>query len=165
MDFKSINNKKIQGNKLRITEPVILFSDQVRIIERFQVTANEIGRPDLIADTIYGSGDFAEIILKYNNISNPFSINEGDILDIPDKGSAFKAWTTINKIGESEDELNAVRDQFINSKRLTVQDKGRLEYLKRKAALKSNGSKQILPPNILKQGDKNIDIDGDIITI
>ena len=44
-------------------------------------------------------------------------------------------------------------------------DKKRIEYLQKKASEKENGSKQILPPNILKEGDSNIRIDNDIITI
>ena len=59
----------------------------------------------------------------------------------------------------------SIRDQFVDSKRLTVKDKKRIEYLQKKADQKANGSKQILPPNLLKDGDKNIDITGDTIII
>ena len=53
----------------------------------------------------------------------------------------------------------------MDSKRLTVKDQNRIEYLKQKASQKLNGSKEILPPNILKDGEKNMDIEGGTITI
>jgi hypothetical protein len=40
-----------------------------------------------------------------------------------------------------------------------------IEHLKRKAAQKPNGAKQILPPNILKEGDINIKIGNGQIVI
>jgi hypothetical protein len=52
-----------------------------------------------------------------------------------------------------------------NSKRLTTKDKKRIEYLQKKADQKENGSSQILPPNLLKDGEKNLNIEGDIIII
>ena len=42
-------------------------------------------RPDLIAYAAYGSTENMELILKINGISNPFSIDENDIVIIPDK--------------------------------------------------------------------------------
>jgi hypothetical protein len=40
-------------------------------------------RPDLIAGAVYNNSLYAEYILKFNGISNPFSIKEGDIILIP----------------------------------------------------------------------------------
>ena len=37
-------------------------------------------RPDLISKSVYNDSAYAEIILKYNGISNPFSINQGDVI-------------------------------------------------------------------------------------
>ena len=61
----------------------------------------------------------------------------------------FIPFKTIN----NDDNKLSIRDQFINTKRLSVKDAKRIEYLKRKAALKVNGSKEILPPNIKGTGD------------
>ena len=77
----------------------------------------------------------------------------------------MKAWKRINEIGVEGDAEPSVKDQFMSTKRLTIKDQGRIEYLKKKAAQKENGSKQSLPPNVLKTGDKNLSIDNDIITI
>lgn len=42
-----------------------------------------VARPDLISLAIYGSDDYADIICKMNGISNPFELNEGDIIFCP----------------------------------------------------------------------------------
>lgn len=163
MNFKSIQNKKIKGDRLRITEPVVLFPKNTPVIAVHEVTSDEICRIDMISIKYFNIADYAELILKFNNISNPFSINEGDVLDIPARDIVFRAWKTIKEEGDEKED--SIKDQFVNSKRLTIKDAKRAEYLKKKAAQKENGSKQILPPNILKDGDKNIDINGDTIIL
>lgn len=42
-----------------------------------------VARPDLISLAIYGDDKYADIICKINGISNPFELNENDILFIP----------------------------------------------------------------------------------
>jgi len=163
MDFKSIDNKRIQGDKLRLTEPTVLFPEGTATIKEHEVTSDEICRIDMISRIYYNDDSFSENILKFNNISNPFSINEGDILRIPDKVTMVN-WQQVKNIGEESTE-KSIKDQFIDSKRLTIKDISRAEYLKKKASQKENGSKQILPPNILKDGDTNIDINGNTIII
>jgi len=165
MDFKILNNKQILGDKLRMTEPIIIFNDNTQIIATHTVTQDEIGRIDLIANAYYRDIDNAELILKYNSISNPFSINEGDVLLIPDDQFPLVKWKRVNPMASEEISELDIRDQFINSKRLTERDAKRVEYLKRKAAQKANGSSEIIPPNILKPGEKNIIIENGKINI
>ena len=45
-------------------------------------------RPDLISQSVYNNTIYAEFILKYNGISNPFSIDEGDMVLIPSLDTA-----------------------------------------------------------------------------
>lgn len=42
-----------------------------------------VARPDLISLAFYGTDKYADIICKVNGISNPFELNEDDLLDIP----------------------------------------------------------------------------------
>jgi hypothetical protein len=42
-----------------------------------------VGRPDLISLAFYGTDKYADLICKLNGISNPFEINENDLLSIP----------------------------------------------------------------------------------
>ncbi len=43
-----------------------------------------VARPDLISLAMYGDDTYADIICKVNGISNPFELNENDIIFIPD---------------------------------------------------------------------------------
>lgn len=165
MDFKSINNKEIVNDKLKMVEPVILFRDDVPIIATHTVTKFEVGRIDIIANIYYRNPSNAELLLKFNNISNPFSIKEGDEILIPDSDIPMKTWTKIKPIDSEADQIDSIRGQFMDSKRLSTKDAKRIEYLKKKAAQKKNGSKEILPPNILKPRETNIDITDNSITI
>ena len=47
------------------------------------VNKNYVARPDLISLAVYGDDKYADIICKINGISNPFEINEDDIIIVP----------------------------------------------------------------------------------
>ena len=49
------------------------------------IVVNEfyVARPDLISLAVYGDDKYADLICKYNGISNPFEINENDVIYIP----------------------------------------------------------------------------------
>lgn len=49
----------------------------------YRVPKDYVMRPDLISKVVYNNTLYAEMILKYNGISNPFSLNEGDYILIP----------------------------------------------------------------------------------
>lgn len=163
MEFKSINNKQILEDRLRMTEPSIIFNDDVLILAEHIVDVSEVGRVDLIADKHYRNTDYSEYILKYNNISNPFSISEGDVLIIPDYETSLKEWVRVNRIGDGDVAVDSIRAQFMDTKRLTQKDKTRVEYLKKKSLGKKNGSSEPLPTNILKPGESNTEIKNGII--
>lgn len=42
-----------------------------------------VARPDLISLAVYGSDEYADIICKLNGFSNPFELNENDIIFCP----------------------------------------------------------------------------------
>lgn len=52
--------------------------DDILMVNKYYVA-----RPDLISLAVYGDDKYADFICKYNGISNPFEMNEGDILYIP----------------------------------------------------------------------------------
>ena len=47
------------------------------------VNKHYIARPDLISLAVYGSDEYADLICKYNGISNPFELNENDVIILP----------------------------------------------------------------------------------
>lgn len=167
MEFFTLKLKKTVGEgineKIKFANPTLVFLKNNPVIAIHTVIEDEVGRIDLISAKYYNVTNNADYILKHNNISNPFSINVGDVLEIPDsKEGTFipKKIKVLNTTNEP-----SIRDQFVDTKRLPVKDANRVEYLKRKSALKPNGSKQNLPPNILKEGQVNINIGNGNITI
>lgn len=156
MNFSVFNNKKVLDNgEVRMIVPSILFADiENSTFENREVQADEVGRVDLISLREYGGDWYGDLILKFNNISNPFSFNEGDILKIPAKDTIMSHWKEVS----GTEATNNVKSQFIDSKRLTEKDAKRVEYLAKKAQGKANGSSQIIPPNIVKHGESNIKV-------
>ena len=58
-----------------------------------EVQPEYVARPDLISLAIYGSDDYADIICKVNGISNPFELNVGMMLLIPNFNSINTIFT------------------------------------------------------------------------
>ena len=165
MKFNTLERKQYSADNSKVifTMPTVVFSGNTDIMAVHTVTEDQVCRIDLISLKYYRDADYCDYILKWNGISNPFSISEGDILEIPLNKSVLLSVKPIKILGRSKQ--ISIRDQFVDTKRLPVKDAKRIEYLQRKAAQKANGSKQILPPNILKEGDSNITIGNGFITI
>lgn len=47
------------------------------------VNKEYVARPDLISLAVYETDEYADILCKINGISNPFELNENDIIIIP----------------------------------------------------------------------------------
>ncbi len=163
MDLTTLNNKRIENGKVIMTEPTVLFANGTGLIGSFTVDSEYAGRIDLIALQLYGTASKADYILKYNGISNPFSIEEGDVLLIPYHDVVLQSWK--NKPASKTEDGNIIRNKFLSTKRLTEQDQKRIEYLQRKASEYENGASEILPPNVLKTGKTNVVIKNGILTI
>lgn len=121
-----------------------------------RVSEEEQMRPDLLSVRMYGEQQFYEALLKYNGISNPFSIQRYDLLLVPPYKSLERMMVApkdIVDIGAQQKESN--EDKLLNPK--TVKDKKRLEALKDKV-------KEIVPPNVNTKGNQNVKVkDGKVI--
>ncbi len=49
----------------------------------YSVSKSHVARPDLISRIMYGTDIYGDFLCKVNGISNPFEINEGDIILVP----------------------------------------------------------------------------------
>lgn len=157
MDLRSLETKRIVDGKVIMTEPIMVFQDNVDVFAIHIVEADEVGRPDLIALTYYGEGGNLDLILKWNGISNPFSLNEGDVIEIPMYVTSFKKF-----VKPSRQTGQSAKDKFVSQRKMTKKDVKRLEFLQQKAANLPNGSREVLPPNRHKTGDTNTTIKNDI---
>jgi len=127
------------------------------------VKSNESMRPDLLSSNFFGNPYYYDVILKANGISNPFSINAGEIFFSPDLSDLI---SNLTPSGKQYQASQSVRNQYINPEkksltdvRLAIIDAQRLEAMKKKAetaAVKGN----LLPPNIANEGDREIVVKG-----
>lgn len=152
MDLNTFNNKSIVDNKIVMTEPTIVFKDGVDMIATHIVTEEEAGRPDTLANNFYRDYRRADLILKWNGISNPFGMYAGMEIEIPMLVSTFKKFIKPSRpSGESQ------KEKFIAQRRMTEKDVKRLEFIQQKAAKYNT---QALPPNMLKDGQQKTTIEG-----
>ena len=124
----------------------------------YRVPADYEMRPDLVAQSVYNNTIYAEYILKYNGISNPFSIDTGDIILIPSLDTAKQ---NTKKPGEDSEGSDSKRIRnsykYIDPTKAPKRD-GDLEKfdqrdLAKKEAQLTDGA---LPPNINPEGEKGI---------
>ena len=94
MFTNTIDKKKFvtdnNGNQL-VDLAASIFSKSAAGLNTYQtvkLTSHYQMRPDKVAFAEYGTDEYTEYILKYSGVSNPFSIDEDDVLFIPDPGQA-----------------------------------------------------------------------------
>lgn len=156
---------EVNGEKITdLTYPSIRYNYNPYIIGVVSVTEYLAMRPDLISRSAYGTTDFWDMIMKYNGISNPFSIGPNDRLLIP---SLDDMKDQIAPSGIQDKVADSVRKQYIDVSKKAKEDpklaeleKKRREAQKKKAEGIGVSSTNNLPPNIAEVGDSEIVIKG-----
>lgn len=159
MNTQVISTKRIVNDKIVMTEPTMVFVKNIRVVKYHIVSEDDAMRVDKISVQYYGDANGIDRILKWNGISNPFLIAPGMILEIPDLRGQTLKWM------KPDSKENPIRQQFLDAKRMNKQDKKRAEFLKNRSASKPNGSKENLPPNVIKSGETDVVIKGDAISL
>jgi hypothetical protein len=148
MELKSLLHKATDGIKLLLAQPTMMFNYYDRkedfIYKKHIVTADEAGRPDLITIDYMGAQSSIDIILKFNGISDPFSIAEGDELLIPFDGIAYFMLDRPSVVDD-----NMIKQLYMDTKRMPKKDAARMEVLKKKY-----NKEALLPPNVIPAGQK-----------
>jgi len=156
MEFKVFKSKKLNGdkNKLFLAQPTMMFKSlspsESYMIAKHIVKDDDVVRPDRVAVEHYGTTDGLDIILKFNGISDPFSLSPGETLWIPIDTIAYYKLESPKAF-----EDNPIKNQFIDTKRLSKTDQRRLEALKKKY-----NKETLLPPNVIPLGKKTYQFDG-----
>lgn len=157
MRLRSLITKTADAIKYHLTQPTMVFrnKDLITGVRQHIIREDEVTRPDLIALEYYGDDSKVDIILKWNGISDPFSLSPGDVIDIPPSDVAFAKLER-----PSSYEENPIKNQFLQGKRLSKKDDRRLEALKKKY-----NKETLLPPNVIAIGKKNykFDKEGNVI--
>lgn len=129
-----------------------------KIASYYLVTEESAMRPDLVARDMYVfEQSFIENMLKFNNISNPFTIAPGDILGIFDSYSMTKNTRNTSVSAKDRDQ---VRKQYITPDKKSQNDPKLLSFDKRNKEKKKPSTSTMMPPNFAAFGDKEIEIRG-----
>jgi len=125
----------------------------------YKVPREYVMRPDLVAKSVYNNSLYAEIILKYNGISNPFSLNEGDIILIPDLDSAKQKMKTPGAgsgEGGGGDRAAKIRNsyKYIDPRKRPTKDEETKKFDERQVVGSVDAG--ALPPNIATEGTQQV---------
>lgn len=110
-------------------------------------------RPDLIAAAVYNNSAYAEIILKFNGISNPFSIMEGDLILVPSLDSVQTVITTSSTTTLNSG-ANLIRNsyKYIDPTKMPKSDDSNFQNRQ----LVGGAKEGALPPNLTQDGETQI---------
>jgi hypothetical protein len=113
--------------------PVSFIYDVVKITEKY------VARPDLLSLDIYGDDSYVDIICKLNGIGNPFELNEGDTIILPNMGDIDnfiimpnaeslekETLKEISPKSKAKKEKRKPNDAIIGDKRFTIDTKKRV---------------------------------------
>jgi hypothetical protein len=163
MFVNSLDNKplfqKDDGEVIRdLTQSIFNFKPMSRMTYTpYKVPKNFEMRPDLISQSAYNNTVYAEYILKYNGISNPFTIAPNDIILIPSLSGAITQ-TSISTVSGEGLNSKIIRDsyKYIDPTKVPKRD-GTLEDFDNREFKDPNKLQAgALPPNIAQEGEANI---------
>ena len=157
LKLKNIFTKENGDKIVDLVSSSFDFSKSTGAVEGYiRVQEEEAMRPDLVAVRIYSEQTNYEALLKYNGISNPFSLAPNDILLAPPFKSLEAMYRPAKPVLEKGiSKINTNEDKLLNPK--TVKDTKRLDALK-------DTVKEIVPPNVNTAGNKNVKVrDGKVI--
>jgi hypothetical protein len=115
-------------------------------------------RPDLVSTLRMGTQNQMGVLLKFNSISNPFALKEGQILAVPDSrtvNDAFTARKILNQKASSDNSNFNPNQEFRKNqeqKKFQISE-GRKKFLDDKV---KNNPGMILPPNVAQPGETSI---------
>ena len=115
-------------------------------------------RPDLISNVVYNDPSYAEFILKFNGISNPFTLKEGDIILIPNL-SSMKTLVS-NNSEKLINEEQKIRDKYKYLDPLKIPKPGQGSAFQNRnisrIGIVGGAVDGALPPNIVRGGESQI---------
>lgn len=134
----------------------------LRVTKLILVEDRHICRPDLLCWEAYGDTNHIDALLKFNQICNPFSMSEFDIIVVPDEEMLSRYY---QKETKSSPIINNTKALFLDPKRASQKDLNRLNQLKQLAARRKNGSQNPVPTNLLRDNEVPFATDGRVISL
>ena len=159
MQSKILENKLLvekNGEKfVDLTTKSIEYSTIGKAVDIVLVGEDMCMRPDLLSKSVFGNDEDYDMLLKYNGISNPFSINENDLIYVPDLSFMYESLYNPEKETIADD----IRNQYIDKTKAPIIDANKSEYDRlierlQKTTTNTNLNTYGLPPNISEPGEK-----------
>ena len=113
-------------------------------------------RPDLVALSYMSESSNLGTLLKINNISNPLSLLRGEVLLVPSDKMKKSLFNTGQAINNQKQKAKSFRKEL--QEKISQVSQERLEYLNSKNISNLTGTP--LPPNMLKEGEQQILVEG-----
>lgn len=110
-----------------IDEKIVNLCSQTFVIPQdveyqlFITTKDYIGRPDLVSQFLYNTTSYTDVICKINGISNPFELNEDQILVCPTGADIGKFY--LQPEADNEDDINNPLTASVTPQAKQVSDK------------------------------------------
>jgi hypothetical protein len=133
----------------------------LQIYKVFLIKEEYLCRPDLLSWEAYNNVNYVDIILKFNQITNPFSMEVDDIILVPSIKSA-RAFYQKDKLVNSAI-VNDTKALFLDPSKASKKDLARLKQLEKIASRRANGSTEIKPTNLLRKGEQPFEVSGGYI--
>lgn len=163
-DIKPIIDNGTEDEHKDLLYPSIRYNFDPYIINVYAPNELSEMRPDIASKSSYGTVEYWDILLKFNGISNPFSLSREDRLLVPSLDDMAE---NIAPSGQQDQLARAVRQQYIDVSKKAKQDprlaeieKKRREAQRKKAEGAAVASVSNLPPNIAEEGDREIIVKG-----
>ena len=131
------------------------------------LTERYVCRPDLISLDYYGTDEYTDLILKYNEISNPFSLVVGSLIALPEVMEITKGIKTnmvssvvekaeIRKESTIDTQLRKRAYKYISPKNIEeINETPNINRPFNELTIPASG-KRVAPPNVAKAGESPI---------
>lgn len=129
-----------------LTAPSFIYDADLGIKALHYVMPDQVGRMDKISEIYFGSGEYIDAICIVNNIFNPFSLQEGEVLVIPNLSRP----DLVYKRPDTASRPTTPQQPYIDTERQSEKDQSRIQRLAKKAQERPAGVKTPLPPNMLQ---------------
>jgi hypothetical protein len=150
-------NPKTQIQSLDLISPSWVTKRIQYSLRSIAIVTNETEmRPDLVAMSYMGDQSGLGTLLKLNNISNPISLQSGEVLAVPGQTMVTDLFNSGRSITNQKQKARSFRKEL--QEKISQVSKERLEYLNSKNI--SNLADTPLPPNLLQEGQQQILVEG-----
>jgi len=140
---------------LDLTQPSFSWSNPLTVDRTVIVSEDLAMRTDNVAKLLYGDSGRFDWVCKTNGISNPLSVDTGDVILVGIPDEIKEGIVEPSKSRKPVTSKDAASFYFDESK-LSKKDKTRLDFLKKKANSLVNGAQSAVPPNIADPGAQEI---------